>query len=77
MTLVTEGYEIIAWDNVKLQVGGKEQTIPFIDLSIDVAEFGRSYTMVPTLFSASRRCIAHHPRRLQRQVPYRHHVRRW
>jgi hypothetical protein len=30
----------------------KEQTIPFIDLSIDVAEFGRSYTMVPTLFSA-------------------------
>ena len=52
MTLVTEGYDIITWDNVKLKVGGKEQTSPFIDLSIDVAEFGRAYTMVPTLFSA-------------------------
>jgi len=46
------GYDIITWDNVKLKIGGKEQTIPFIDLSIDVAEFGRAYTMVPTLFSA-------------------------
>ena len=46
------GYDIITWDNVKLRVAGKEQTIPFIDLSIDVAEFGRTYTMVPTLFSA-------------------------
>jgi hypothetical protein len=46
------GYNIINWDNVKLNVGGKKQTIPFIDLSIDVAEFGRAYTMVPSLFSA-------------------------
>jgi hypothetical protein len=45
------GDDIITWGNVKLKVGGKEQTIPFIDLSIDVAEFGRAYTMVPTLSS--------------------------
>ncbi len=46
------GYDIITWDNVKLKVGGKEQTILFIDLSIDVAEFDRAYTMAPSLFSA-------------------------
>jgi hypothetical protein len=46
------GYNIITWDNVKLRVGGKLQTIMFMELSIDVAEFGRSYTMVPNLFSA-------------------------
>jgi hypothetical protein len=46
------GYDIITWNNVKLRVGGKQQTIMFIDLSIDVAEFGRAYTMVPSLFSA-------------------------
>jgi hypothetical protein len=46
------GYDIITWDNVKLRVGGKLQTMTFIELSIDVAEFGRSYSMVPNLFSA-------------------------
>jgi hypothetical protein len=45
------GDEIITWNNVKLKVGGKEQTIMFIDMSIDVAEFGRSYSMVQSLFS--------------------------
>jgi hypothetical protein len=45
------GDDIITWNNVKLKVGGKQQTIMFIDLSIDVAEFGRAYTMVQSLFS--------------------------
>jgi hypothetical protein len=46
------GDNIITWDNVKLRVEGKQQTIAFIELSIDVPQFGRSYTMVPSFSSA-------------------------
>jgi hypothetical protein len=45
------GYDIITWNNVKLNVGGKQKTLMFVEVSIDVAQFGRSYTMVPGLSS--------------------------
>ena len=45
------GDDVMTWDNVKLQVEGKQQTIFFIDLTIDVDQFGRTYSMVPHLFA--------------------------
>ncbi len=46
------GDDIVTWDNVKLRADGKQQTIAFVELSIDVPQFGRSYTMVPSSSSA-------------------------
>jgi hypothetical protein len=42
------GDDIITWDNVKLRVGGKQEAVMFIDLTIGVPEFGRAYSMVPS-----------------------------
>ncbi len=45
------GDDIIIWDNVKLRFGAKQETVMFIDLTIGVPEFGRTYSMVPSATS--------------------------
>jgi hypothetical protein len=42
----TEGATIvIVWNNVKLKIGAKAETLSFVELSTDVADFGKSYSM--------------------------------
>jgi hypothetical protein len=39
------GTDIIQWDNAKLKIGGKTETIPNLVLQVDVEQFGHTYSM--------------------------------
>ena len=39
------GTDIIQWDNAKLKIGGKTETVANLVLQVDVEQFGHKYTM--------------------------------
>jgi hypothetical protein len=39
------GTDVIQWDSAKLDVGGKSETVGYLDMQIDVDKFGRTYSM--------------------------------
>jgi hypothetical protein len=39
------GTIVITWNNVKLKIGAKNETVSFVELSTDVSAFGKSYPM--------------------------------
>src|SRR5271165_2098785 len=41
------GTDVITWDEAKLKVGGKEKKLSFVELQLQVSNFGTTYSMEP------------------------------
>jgi hypothetical protein len=45
------GTDTMVWDNVKLKIHNKLTTIAFVSLAVDIPDFGRTFSMTPSISS--------------------------